>query len=43
MADRRKDKSGKVLRKGESQRKDGTYMYRWSIMMVNGSVYMRVH
>ena len=30
MADRRKDKSGKVLRKGESQRKDGTYMYRWS-------------
>lgn len=30
MADRRKDKNGKVLRKGESQRKDGTYMYRWS-------------
>ncbi|MDE7266946.1 MAG: tyrosine-type recombinase/integrase [Lachnospiraceae bacterium] len=29
MADKRKDKSGKVLRKGESQRKDNTYMYRW--------------
>ncbi|NDO48489.1 tyrosine-type recombinase/integrase [Lachnospiraceae bacterium MD335] len=29
MADKRKDKSGRVLRKGESQRKDNTYMYRW--------------
>lgn len=29
MADRRKDRSGKVLKKGESQRKDNTYMYRW--------------
>lgn len=29
MADKRKDHKGKVLRKGESQRKDNTYMYRW--------------
>ena len=27
---RRKDKSRIVLRKGESQRKDGTYDYRWT-------------
>lgn len=26
---RRKDSKGKVLEKGESERKDGTYMYRW--------------
>ncbi len=29
MANRRKDKHGKVLRKGETQRQDNTYMYRW--------------
>lgn len=29
MASKRKDSKGKVLRKGETQRKDGTYMYRW--------------
>jgi len=29
MAQRRKDSSGRVLKKGESQRKDKTYMYRW--------------
>lgn len=29
MADKRKDHKGKVLKKGESQRKDNTYMYRW--------------
>ncbi len=28
--ERRKDNKGKVLQKGESQRKDGTYMYRWN-------------
>ena len=27
---KRKDKSRKVLRKGESQRSDGTYQYRWT-------------
>lgn len=30
MAKRRKDTKGRVLEKGESQRKDGTYMYRWT-------------
>lgn len=30
MSGKRKDRSGKVLRKGESQRKDNTYMYRWT-------------
>ena len=29
MANKRKDKYGKVLKKGESQRQDNTYMYRW--------------
>ena len=29
MADKRKDHKGRVLRKGESQRKDDSYMYRW--------------
>ncbi len=41
MADRRKDKSGKILRKGESQRKDGTYMYRWSNNDERECVYAR--
>ena len=27
---KRKDKSRKVLRKGESQRPDGTYQFRWT-------------
>ena len=27
---RRKDKKGRVLKDGESQRKDNTYMYRWT-------------
>ena len=27
---KRKDKSRVVLKKGESQRKDGTYDYRWT-------------
>ena len=26
---RRKDSYGRVLRENETQRKDGTYMYRW--------------
>lgn len=30
MASKRKDKDRKVLRKGETQRKDNTYMYRWT-------------
>lgn len=29
MADRRKDNKGRVLKEGESQRKDGSYDYRW--------------
>ena len=30
MAERRKDSKNRVLRNGESQRKDGTYMYRYT-------------
>ena len=30
MSKTRKDNKGRVLRKGESQRKDGSYMYRWT-------------
>lgn len=29
MAERRKDSKGRVLKENESQRKDGTYCYRW--------------
>ena len=29
MIERRKDKNRRVLKEGESQRKDGTYDYRW--------------
>lgn len=29
MAEKRKDSNRRVLREGESQRKDGTYDYRW--------------
>ena len=27
---KRKDNKGRILKKGESQRKDGVYMYRWT-------------
>ena len=30
MTERRKDSKNRVLRAGESQRKDGTYMYRYT-------------
>ncbi len=41
MANSRKDSKGRVLRKGESQRKDGTYMYRYSdpITLKRKSIY----
>ena len=29
MVERRKDKKGRVLKEGETQRKDGTYDFRW--------------
>lgn len=29
MSGKRKDKTGKVLKKGETQRANNTYMYRW--------------
>ena len=29
MVERRKDSKGRVLKEGESQRKDGGYDYRW--------------
>ena len=32
MAERRKDSKNRVLRNGESQRKDGTYMYRYTFL-----------
>ena len=28
--ERRKDNKGRVLKEGESQRKDGLYQYRWT-------------
>ena len=30
MAEKRKDKDRKMLKTGESQRKDGYYIYRWT-------------
>lgn len=38
MAEKRKDNKGRVLQKGESQRKDGTYQYRYSDMSGNRHV-----
>ena len=35
MSKTRKDNKGRVLRKGESQRKDGIYMYRWTDLNKN--------
>ena len=29
MVERRKDKKGRVLKEGDTQRKDGTYDFRW--------------
>ena len=40
----RKDSRGRVLRKGESERKDGTYMYRYMDECKNRkSVFMQKH
>lgn len=40
--ERRKDNKGKVLQKGESQRKDGTYMYRYNdLNNVRKSIYAK--
>ena len=30
MPDKRKDSKGRILKTGESQRKDGTYQYRYN-------------
>lgn len=30
MSEKRKDNKGRILRDGESQRKNGTYMYRYT-------------
>lgn len=30
MAEKRRDKKGRILRKGELQRNDGRYMYRYT-------------
>ena len=32
---KRKDSNGRALEKGESQRKNGTYMYRWTDISKN--------
>lgn len=40
MADnKRRDNKGRVLRLGESQRKDGRYMYRWTVEVKEKTVY----
>ena len=39
MAEKRKDSRGRNLRTGESQRKDGRYMYRWTQNGKERSVY----
>lgn len=42
MAEKRKDKRGRVLRAGETQRKDGTYDYRyWDIHNKRRSIYAK--
>lgn len=39
MVGKRKDNKGRVLRLGESQRKDGHYMYRWTVDGKEKTVY----
>lgn len=39
----RKDSKGRVLRKGESERKDGTYMFRYNDERKKDVVYMQKH
>ena len=39
MAEKRKDNKGRNLRTGESQRKDGRYMYRWTVEGKEKTVY----
>ena len=39
MAGKRKDNKGRNLRTGESQRKDGRYMYRWTVNGKEKTVY----
>ena len=39
MAEKRKDSKGRNLRTGESQRKDGRYVYRWQENGKERSVY----
>lgn len=39
---KRKDKQGRILRKGESQRQDNTYMYRWTDLRgVRNAIYSK--
>ena len=40
MASSRKDSRGRVLRKGESQRKDGLYQYRYTdLLKIRRTIY----
>ena len=40
MADtKRRDNKNRILRTGESQRKDGRYMYRWTVNGQEKTVY----
>ena len=39
MADKRRDDKGRILKSGESQRKDGLYQYRYTINKVRKTVY----
>lgn len=39
MAERRKDNKGRVLKENESQRKDGTYQYRWRVNGKRQTIY----
>ena len=43
QVNKRKDKDRIVLRKGESQRKDGNYDYRWTPEMANAILCMLRH
>lgn len=41
MSNKRKDSKGRVLKKGESERSNGSYMYRYTDLMVQEKRYMR--
>ena len=41
MSEKRRDNKNRILRSGESQRKDGRYVYKYTILLVKCNLSMR--